>query len=388
MDAHYRKTLSRRFYLSRLIGYLLGFIPIGTTFYRHGVGVPYWICLVTVCAIWPSFAYFVAIHSHNHNKAELKNFNVDAFWMSMSLPIMSFSCLPGLVIVEMYLLTIIAAAGFKFLIRNLLFFLLGIIILLPFIGIHVKYELDPIIAISCIPPILLYPMVIAFAMNSVASQDYKAKVKIESQKIKLEEAYEQIKRQRDILDDLSNIDGLTGIANRRRFDEYLNLQWKNAVRSKSPLSAIMIDIDHFKAYNDFYGHISGDECLKKIAKTILGTVKRPNDMVARYGGEEFVCLLPVTELEGAVGMAEKMRQNVMALAIVHEKSTVAPCVTISLGAASINPLKESSSSVLIEAADKALYEAKKSARNCVRIGFLGNATMDTEQIAVPKTLVG
>jgi diguanylate cyclase (GGDEF)-like protein len=388
LDEQYRKILARRFYLSRLVGYVLGFIPIGATFYRHGVGAFSWISLFLVCLIWPSLAYLIEIHSDHQSKAELKNFNIDAWLMGMSLPMMSFSFPPSMTIVEMYLLTIIAAAGFKYLVRNILFFILGGLILIPFIEIHAKYEANPFIAISCIPPLFLYPMVIAFAMNRVAKEYNKARWKIESQKEKLEDAYEQIIRQRDILDNLSNIDGLTGIPNRRRFDEYLNLQWQNAVRSKSPLSAIMIDIDHFKAFNDCFGHLNGDESLKKIAKTISGTVKRPNDMVARYGGEEFVCLLPVTDLQGAVGLAEKMRMNVMALAIPHVKSPIVPYVTISLGIASITPDKESSPSVLIETADKALYEAKNSARNCVRIGYLGNSTMDTEQTAGPGALFG
>jgi len=176
----------------------------------------------------------------------------------------------------------------------------------------------------------------------------------------------ELKKHRDVLEDLSNLDGLTGIPNRRRFDEYLDLQWQYAQRSDTLLSLIMIDIDHFKAYNDFYGHGGGDECLKKVAHTISDTAKRPNDMVARYGGEEFACLLPVTDLEGAISLAEAMRKTIMSLAIPHEKSTAAQCVTISLGTASIKPGGHISPAMLMDGADKALYKAKNDLRNCVK----------------------
>lgn len=176
----------------------------------------------------------------------------------------------------------------------------------------------------------------------------------------------ELKKHRDRLKDLSDLDGLTGIPNRRRFDEYMNLQWQYAQRSGSLLSLIMIDIDHFKAFNDFYGHGKGDECLKKVAKTLVDTAKRPTDLVARYGGEEFACLLPVTDVDGATKIAEEMRANIMSLAIPHEQSPAAECVTISLGAASIQPSLHSAPAVLLNRADQALYEAKRSNRNCVQ----------------------
>lgn len=129
------------------------------------------------------------------------------------------------------------------------------------------------------------------------------------------------------------------------------------------MSIIMIDIDHFKAYNDFYGHGSGDECLKKVAKRLSEIIKRPNDMIARYGGEEFVCLLPATDLEGAKNLADDMRRAIISLSIPHEKSTTADYVTISLGVSSIIPQKDASSEILLKQADKALYMAKKESRN-------------------------
>jgi diguanylate cyclase (GGDEF)-like protein len=176
----------------------------------------------------------------------------------------------------------------------------------------------------------------------------------------------ELKKHRDKLKLLSDLDGLTGIPNRRRFDEYMKLQWQYAQRSNTFLSLIMIDIDHFKAFNDLYGHGRGDDCLKKVAKTIFDSVNRPTDMVARYGGEEFACLLPVTDIDGVAKIAEEMRVNVMSLSIPHDHPAPDGRVTISLGAASIRPTLHSSPVVLLNNADHALYEAKRSNRNCVR----------------------
>jgi diguanylate cyclase (GGDEF)-like protein len=176
----------------------------------------------------------------------------------------------------------------------------------------------------------------------------------------------ELKKHRDKLKLLSDLDGLTGIPNRRRFDEYMALQWQYAQRSSTLLSLVMIDIDHFKAFNDLYGHGRGDDCLKKVAKTLFETVNRPTDMVARYGGEEFTCLLPVTDLDGAVKIAEEMRVNVMSLSIPHAQPSADGRVTISLGAASMKPTLYSTPAVLLNRADQALYDAKRSNRNCVK----------------------
>ena len=175
----------------------------------------------------------------------------------------------------------------------------------------------------------------------------------------------ELKQHRDRLEKLSSMDGLTGIANRRRFDERLEREWKVATRDASVISLVMIDIDYFKLYNDSYGHIVGDECLVKVAKTLSASVRRPADMVARYGGEEFAAILPKTNSEGAVGIAETMRNRVEALRIAHEKSEVAAHITVSLGVVTVLPTPHESPSYLLNAGDKALYEAKRSGRNLV-----------------------
>ncbi len=173
----------------------------------------------------------------------------------------------------------------------------------------------------------------------------------------------ELKKHRDILEDLSTLDGLTGIPNRRKFDEYLEMEWKRAVRESYPLSLIMIDIDCFKLFNDNYGHDKGDECLKKVANNLKITARRPADFIARYGGEEFASILPNTSIEKATEFAELLRSNIEKLNVPHAFSPINDKVTISLGSATIIPTIEKSYDLLIKSADKALYKAKSNGKN-------------------------
>ncbi len=165
------------------------------------------------------------------------------------------------------------------------------------------------------------------------------------------------------LERLSAIDGLTGIANRRQFDEALNRLWRRALRESTSLSLILIDVDHFKNYNDTYGHLAGDDCLRAVAQALSQTVKRPFDLAARYGGEEFAVILPDTNREGGILVADEMRRAVEALAIPRGQPDQNGHVTVSVGLASVIPTGEPSS--LIAAADACLYQAKRSGRNRV-----------------------
>jgi two-component system, chemotaxis family, response regulator WspR len=162
---------------------------------------------------------------------------------------------------------------------------------------------------------------------------------------------------------LSSLDGLTGLANRRIFDLLLAKEWLREQRRAQPLSVILIDLDFFKQYNDRYGHIQGDDCLRKVAGALSTAARRPGDLVARFGGEEFAVLLPETPRAGAESVAALMRERVAALAIPHEGSTVAKVVTLSQGIASCVPSPSSSTTELLERADRALYAVKQSGRN-------------------------
>jgi diguanylate cyclase (GGDEF)-like protein len=174
-----------------------------------------------------------------------------------------------------------------------------------------------------------------------------------------------LKAQADLLRSLAFIDGLTGVANRRRFDESLQAEWRHCRRGAGPLTLIMIDIDHFKRYNDQYGHQAGDACLQQVAAAIKQCLGRSHDLVARYGGEEFVCLLPDCNPAGAARKAEVLRQAVAALGIPHETSSVAATVTVSLGVATCMPDANATADQLLAAADAALYAAKTGGRNRV-----------------------
>ncbi|MBI4665490.1 MAG: response regulator [Nitrospinae bacterium] len=189
---------------------------------------------------------------------------------------------------------------------------------------------------------------------------------LEEEKGKLKVTLKQLEDANHILERLSVMDGLTGLANRRHFDEILASEWKRAIRERHPISMLMIDIDYFKRYNDAYGHQMGDECIKKVAAKIKEQSKRSSDLAARYGGEEFALILPLTDLEGAVAVAEIMRMEVEAMGIPHLYSTIATTVTISVGFATVTPEEGISSGELVEMADKALYDAKHSGRNRVK----------------------
>jgi diguanylate cyclase (GGDEF)-like protein len=180
----------------------------------------------------------------------------------------------------------------------------------------------------------------------------------------------ELKKQRDILENLSSIDGLTGIANRRRFDRFLDLEWRRATRTKTLLSLIMMDIDYFKKYNDNYGHFAGDDCLKKVADVLQNTIKRKTDLVARYGGEEFACVLPLVNQPDAISIAKRILKNITALTIPHAYSDIADHITMSLGAATVVPSIKTTHEELIETADQALYEAKAAGRNQVKSRFI------------------
>jgi two-component system chemotaxis family response regulator WspR len=182
----------------------------------------------------------------------------------------------------------------------------------------------------------------------------------------LEESKTKLAEANRTLQKLSSLDGLTGIANRRSFDETLSKEWHRAMRNSKPLGLIMLDIDFFKLYNDHYGHQGGDDCLKNVANGLESAIHRDSDFLARYGGEEFSVVLPDTELDGAIKVAEAMREGIHSMEIPHAKSKVSDFVSISVGVSSLVPLQATEPEILIAAADQALYKAKEDGRNIVK----------------------
>ena len=175
-----------------------------------------------------------------------------------------------------------------------------------------------------------------------------------------------LKCQSDLMRRLVFLDGLTGVFNRRYFDQQLTTEMTRAVRALKPLALIMLDVDFFKRFNDHYGHQAGDDCLRQVAQTLKASLRRPADLVARYGGEEFACVLPETEFEQAMTMARELEADVRQKAIAHSHSDVAPVITVSLGVAGFTASASGDATALLALADAQLYLAKASGRGCVR----------------------
>ena len=172
-----------------------------------------------------------------------------------------------------------------------------------------------------------------------------------------------LKKENQKLYRLANIDELTQILNRRFLDKQLEQEWQQLQQAGHPLSVILFDVDYFKRYNDYYGHLAGDRCLWEIAQIVKKSLQRECDFVARYGGEEFAVVLPNTDEQGAIAIAQTIQQAIHTLAIPHAQSEVSDLVSVSLGIASIVPLPESSWKALVDQADQALYEAKRQGRD-------------------------
>jgi diguanylate cyclase (GGDEF)-like protein len=226
------------------------------------------------------------------------------------------------------------------------------------------------------PPVMINSSVVLFSaiiislianyqIESSLRWNYLNNLSKEIETIRLEKAKTELEL-------ISSLDVLTGLANRRNFDTFLDTEWQMGVQYRTPLSLLFLDVDNFKAYNDHYGHQAGDVCLQKIAETLKNCIHRSRDLSARYGGEEFVVLLPNTDEQSALQMAEKLRKSIELQNIPHEHSRVGPCITVSVGVATMMPQKTLTPQRLIELADRALYRAKDLGRNRVQVMDEGN----------------
>jgi diguanylate cyclase (GGDEF)-like protein len=174
---------------------------------------------------------------------------------------------------------------------------------------------------------------------------------------------EKLQHQNQYLQILNNIDTLTGINNRRYFDSQLNIQWNIALRNRFPVSLFMVEIDYFKQFNDIYGHLAGDECLRVVAKTLSNYLRRVSDFIARYGGEKFVILINNINEKQAQAFADQLRSQVQSLAIAHKESPIAHYVSVSIGHCTLIPELDMNAKTFLQRADEALYQAKAAGRN-------------------------
>jgi diguanylate cyclase (GGDEF)-like protein len=193
---------------------------------------------------------------------------------------------------------------------------------------------------------------------------------------------DELRHVNDELERLSRVDPLTGAANRRWLDEALAAEWARGTRERTPVALLIVDIDHFKAFNDACGHLRGDECLQRVAAALAGVLRRPADLVARYGGEEFAVVLGNTPRDGALAVAERMRETVAALAIAHPASPLEPRLTVSVGVAALLARPGLAERRLVELADQALYAAKRTGRN--RVCVAAEAAAPDVQSAAPR----
>ncbi|MGK7933001.1 MAG: diguanylate cyclase [Microcystaceae cyanobacterium] len=205
------------------------------------------------------------------------------------------------------------------------------------------------------------------------TQRIKAQEDKQRYEVSLKRMNYELKELTEKLHRLANLDGLTEIANRRSFDRCLEQEWKRMMRENNNLSLILGDIDHFKRYNDTYGHLEGDQCLKTVAQTIQQVVNRPADLAARYGGEEFAIILPNTPLSGAVTVAESILASLRQRQLPHRSSPVQPYVTMSLGVCSVIPNSRLNMKDLVETADIALFESKEKGRNQVQSKMMNDS---------------
>lgn len=201
------------------------------------------------------------------------------------------------------------------------------------------------------------------SFTALENTNYILERRVEERTTELEKANRELAKANQELQRLSEIDGLTQIANRRYFDQYLSQEWQRLQREQRALSLILCDVDFFKNYNDFYGHQGGDDCLRRVAQVLRQAVKRPADLVARYGGEEFAVILPLTDVKGAIAIARSIQHEIYCAQIPHADSAISAFLTISLGIASTIPSSTTSPEQLVATADAALYEAKHQGRD-------------------------
>lgn len=331
----------QRMYPPRIFGMAVGFPAIGAALYETSAPWHFWLFLVFLSFLWPHLAYRMASSAGDRVKAEYRNLMCDSAMVGLCVPMVSYSLLPSVAVLAMIGMANMSVGGWNQFLKGLLASLGGLV----FSALWVNWiwpDAQPQLAASLLiiagstPVLIAFPVAIGLINFGLSRRLYK---------------------QREQLEKISRTDDLSQLSNRRFWEDCVFSEFERHKRSGSPLSMVMLDIDHFKQVNDQFGHVAGDQMIREISD-LLSANARHADVVGRYGGEEFGVLLPDTELDGAMQCAERIRLSVQTLNV---KPYGIRC-TVSLGVAEVSSDMERYSE-LVERADQALYDSKRQGRN-------------------------
>lgn len=332
-------SFARRIYLPRAIGLAVGSVCVATALYPLPLTHWIWALLVLHAYVWPHLAWQWARRSANPYKAELRNMLCDSFAGGVWVALMGFSVLPSVAILAMMAMQNIAANGLRLMALGLLANLLGALICVALLSPPVQLASTPLETYACLPLLVIYPIFVGWMGYKVARK---------------------LAEHKRILSRLSRTDSLTGLINHGSWKDLLQIEFSKGRSLHRPCCVALIDIDHFKAINDRYGHIVGDSVLKHLSQTLRDTI-RDTDLAGRYGGDEFCLILPGTHLYQAVDVLERLRQVVDD----HCDARIPGLkVSLSIGIAAFES-HITDASMWLHAADQALYTAKSNGRNQV-----------------------
>ena len=331
------QRFTRRMYLPRVLGLGAGAICVGGGLWEIGAPPYQWVLLALQCYAWPHLAYRFARSSRDPYRAELNNLVFDSACGGAWVAAMGFNIVPSAVLVAMLAMDKAAVGGARFLARCLLVQIAVVALVAIVSGFQLNLASRRVAELASLPLLLLYPVTVGYTAYRLARR---------------------VRQQNEVLSTLSTIDGLTRLVNRTHWEQAVATEFQRCRRIGHSSAVMMLDIDHFKAVNDRYGHPTGDEALRAVAAIVRDTL-RLHDVAGRYGGEEFGIVLPGIDAEGAGSIAERIRKRI-------ESSVVEPVrgvrVTVSIGFAALAP-EDHDHGAWIARADRALYAAKAAGRN-------------------------
>jgi diguanylate cyclase len=348
--------LPGRVHVPRAVGMAVGAICIAAALHQHGGPSWLWAWMAVQVLVWPHVAYLLSSRSGRPREAEHRNLVLDCALAAFWLPAIGFNLLPSALTLTMVTMDAIAVGGAVLLWRGLLAQATGVAVGCLAVGLHTELNATLSTVVACMPVLVTYPLTVGLVMYRLSRR--------------LGERGRELREANARLQELSHTDALTGVGNRRVFDQRLHEEWQRGRRHGWSVALVMIDVDHFKRFNDHRGHQEGDACLRRVAQALQGCARRASDLVARYGGEEFVLMLPHTSLDDALVVANRCLEAIDAAGIPHGDSPIGAHVTISIGVAAIalEPAGDDDVERLTRAADQALYRAKDGGRHRVEPG--------------------